>query len=206
MKTIYSIDPNLDYNTAGRQATIRKPVTVLVQKFDEDGYNKFKNDMDDAHNTGQEVIPIMIDSYGGAVYSLMGMWDIIKSSKLPVATMIQTKAMSCGIALFTAGTEGMRYISPYASLMMHEVSSMALGKVDDVEVGAEEARRLNDFLYKEMSKNCGHDKEFFAEIAHDKKHANWFITPTVAKKYNIANHIGIPDFKVSLKIDYTLEF
>ena len=55
-----------------------------------------------------------------------------------------------------------------------------------------------------MAKNCGHDKEYFKNIAHEKKHADWFITPRVAKKYNIANHIGIPDFQVTLSLKYEM--
>ena len=36
--------------------------------LDKDSAKKFQNDIALAHNTGQKVIPVVIDSYGGQVY------------------------------------------------------------------------------------------------------------------------------------------
>ena len=47
------------------------PVIVRVNKFDEDAAKKFDQEIARAHNTGQKVVPVVIDSYGGQVYSLM---------------------------------------------------------------------------------------------------------------------------------------
>ena len=43
------------------------PVIVTVNKFDEESAKKFQQEMGLAHNTGQKVIPVVIDSYGGQV-------------------------------------------------------------------------------------------------------------------------------------------
>ena len=59
------------------------PVIVRVNKFDEDAAKKFDQEIARAHNTGQKVIPVVIDSYGGQVYSLMSMISAIKHSELP---------------------------------------------------------------------------------------------------------------------------
>ena len=96
-----------------------------------------------AQNSGQPVIPVIIDSYGGQVYSLMSMISDIKHSKIPVATIVQGKAMSCGAILFSFGTEGYRYMDPDATLMIHDVSSMEIGKVEEIKASAEETERLN---------------------------------------------------------------
>ena len=79
------------------------PVIIRVNEFTEESAKEFANKMAAAHNTGQKVIPIIIDSYGGQVYSLMSMIGSINSSELPVATIIEGKAMSCGAILFTSG-------------------------------------------------------------------------------------------------------
>ena len=64
------------------------PVIIRVNKFDEESAKDFASQMSLAHNTGQSVIPVVIDSYGGQVYALMSMISAIKASELPVATIV----------------------------------------------------------------------------------------------------------------------
>ena len=122
----------------------KNPVIVRVNKFDETAAKDFTNSVGAAHNTGQKIIPVIIDSYGGQVYSLMSMISVIKNSELPIATIVQGKAMSCGALLFSFGEEGMRFIDPNATLMIHDVSSWATGKNSEIQASADETKRLND--------------------------------------------------------------
>ena len=137
------------------------PVIIRVRKFNEDSANKFTVDLNKAQNSGQPIIPIIIDSYGGQVYSLMSMISDIKHSKVTVATIIQGKAMSCGAVLFSFGADGHRYMDPDATLMIHDVSSMGFGKVEEIKADAAETERLNQKLYTMMAENCGHHKDYF---------------------------------------------
>ena len=121
----------------------KNPVIIRVNKFNEESAKKFSDEIGQAHNTGQKVIPVVIDSYGGQVYSLMSMIGAIKHSEIPVATIVEGKAMSCGAVLFTFGEEGMRFMDPNATVMIHDVSSMDWGKVEELKAGAKEADRLN---------------------------------------------------------------
>ena len=121
-----------------------QPVIITVNEFNEKSAKEFTSKMSAAHNTGQKVIPIIIDSYGGEVYSLMKMVSAIKNSDIPVATVVEGKAMSCGAVLFTFGEEGMRYMDPDATVMIHDVSSMAWGKIADLKADVAEAERLNE--------------------------------------------------------------
>ena len=160
--------------------------------------------MSKAQNTGQPVVPVIIDSYGGQVYSLMSMISDIKHSNIPVATITQGKAMSCGALLFSFGTEDYRYMDPDATLMIHDVSSMKWGKVEEVKAGAEETERLNQKVYQMMAKNCGQNRNYFLDIIHEKGHADWFIEADEAKKHNLANHLHVPSFKI--KVDVSFKF
>jgi hypothetical protein len=45
------------------------PITVVVNKFDEIASKDFRKQFQDALNTGQDVVPVIIDSYGGQAYS-----------------------------------------------------------------------------------------------------------------------------------------
>lgn len=179
------------------------PVIITVNRFDEASLKEFKDSFFKAQELGQPIIPIIIDSYGGQVYSLLGMLDIIKNSDVPVATIVTGKAMSCGAVLFTAGTEGHRYVGHNATIMIHDVSSGTFGKVKDMKVDVKEAERLNKKIYEIMAKNCGKDPNYFEDIVHKMGHVDWFLTPEEAVKHNLANHIRIP--KVMVKASVTMK-
>ena len=116
----------------------KSPLIIRVNKFDEESAKKFSDEIALAHNTGQDIIPIVIDSYGGQVYSLMAMISAIKHAELPVATIVEGKAMSCGAILFSFGEQGRRFMDPDATLMIHDVSSMDMGKVEELKAFTKE--------------------------------------------------------------------
>ena len=178
------------------------PVVLRVRKFDETTAKEFSTYVSKAQNTGQPVLPIIIDSYGGQVYSLMSMISDIKHSRIPVATIVQGKAMSCGAILFSFGADGMRFMDPDATVMIHDVSSMEYGKVEEIKASAEETERLNRKVYEMMAENCGHHKDYFLEIVHEKGHADWFLTPDDCKKHNLANHLHVPELKIETKVKF----
>ena len=178
------------------------PVVVRVRKFTEDSAKEFSELMCKAQNTGQPVIPIIIDSYGGQVYSLMSMISDIRHATLPVVTIIQGKAMSCGAILASFGEEGHRYMDPDATLMIHDVSSMNWGKVEEVKASAEETERLNKKVYRMMAKNCGHPENYFLDIVHQKGHADWFLDYEEASRHNLINHAHVPKLKIYTNVEF----
>jgi len=181
------------------------PIVIRVKKFDEASAKEFSDKMSKAQNTGQPVVPIIIDSYGGQVYSLMSMISDIRHSRISVATIVQGKAMSCGALLFSFGKEGMRYMDPDATLMIHDVSSMTIGKVEEVKADAEETERLNQKVYKMMAKNCGHHEDYFLDIIHEKGHADWFLEADECLKHNLANELHIPELKIEAQVKFKFE-
>lgn len=195
-----NIDPKI------KELELRKdPVIIRVNKFDEESAKSFSLSIAKAHNTGQKVIPIIIDSYGGQVYSLMAMIAAIRAAELPVATIVEGKAMSCGAILFSFGEEGMRFMDPDATVMIHDVSSMGWGKVEELKASAKEADRLNDKIYTMMARNCGKKDDYFMKIVDKKKQADWFLDSAEAKKHNLANHLRIPKLHIEVKVDIELE-
>lgn len=188
-----------------KEIELRKmPVIIRVNKFDEDAAKKFDDEMAKAHNTGQEIIPIVIDSYGGQVYSLMAMISSIKHAERPIATIVEGKAMSCGAILFSFGKEGYRFMDPNATIMIHDVSSMEWGKVEEMKAGAKEADRLNDKIYHMLAQNCGKADDYFMKIVDKKKHADWFLDAEEAVKHNLANHLRVPSLQIS--VDVSIDF
>ena len=181
------------------------PVIIRVNKFNEDSAKEFSNKMSLAHNTGQKVIPVVIDSYGGQVYSLMSMISTIKNSELPVATIVEGKAMSCGVILFSCGTPGYRFVTKEATLMIHDVSSGMVGKNEEIQASAKETARLNKKIYKILAKNCNKNKDYFLDEVKARGQADWFVTPKKAKELGLADVIGMPKLKVNVEVSIDLE-
>lgn len=199
MKWITKISPLI------KDIELRKsPVIIRVNKFDDEAAKKFDEDIARAHNTGQKVIPIVIDSPGGVVYSLMSMISAVKHAELPVATIVEGKAMSCGAVLLTFGTEGLRFADPNATVMVHDVSSMDMGKVEELKANAAEAERLNEKIYTMMARNCGKPDDYFLKIADEKKHADWFFDAEEARRHGLVNHLRVPKFNIT--VDVSIEF
>lgn len=183
---------------------VKLPKIIVVNEFDDDGAKKFYADFSEAENSDQEIIPVVIDSYGGYVYSLLAMVDLLRSSKKKIATVCLAKSMSCGAVLFSCGSEGYRFISPSSTIMIHDVSSWAKGKNEEIKASTEEADRLNQLIYHIMDTNCGHPDGYFQRVVHDKSHADWYLTASAAVEHKLANHIRIPNFEVSIKTETRL--
>lgn len=199
MRTIINLHHNIKFD-----GIVREPKVVHVRDFDEPAFKRFNDDFDEAHRTGQTIIPVVIDSFGGECYALNGMISIIRSSKVPVATILLSKAMSCGALLFSCGHEGYRYMSDLATIMIHDVSSYNKGKVEEIKADAVETARLNDVLYSLMEKNIGKKKNYLKDIVHSKGHADWYIDAKEALSHNLTNYIGIPTFTMTARLDFDL--
>jgi ATP-dependent Clp protease protease subunit len=183
----------------------KNPVIVRVNKFDEDSAKEFQDQIAQAHNTGQSIIPVVIDSYGGQVYSLMSMISAIKHSELPVATIVEGKAMSCGAVLMTFGEEGMRFADPDATIMIHDVSSGGHGKIEELKADVKEAERLDEKIFTMMARNCGKKDDYFKKKVFSKKHADWFMDAAEAKKHGIVNHLRVPKLNIEINVEIDFE-
>ena len=184
----------------------KEPRIITVNRFNEQEALQFRNTFKKIVDSGQSIVPIIIDSYGGECYSLMSMAETITESRVPVATIATGKAMSSGSLLLSFGTEGMRYIGPLSTVLIHDVSAGSMGKVHELRSAVDEAERINKLAYETMAKNIGKPKNYFLNMMKDNKHhADWFLTAKEAKDINLANHIKIPNIKIDVMNKITLE-
>lgn len=183
---------------------IRLPTVIRVNGFGEEDVKEFIESLRRAEEAKQDIVPIIINSYGGNVYSLLSMMDYIETCDKQIATIVEGKAMSAGAVLFSCGDEGSRYVSPNATIMIHEVSTFSWGKVNDIEVSTKESKRLNGLILRKMAKNCGQPADYFINLIHERSHADWYLTPKQAKDHNLANHIGLPKFKIDVSVTMEL--
>ena len=177
---------------------IEQPQIVVVQKFTDEGVKEFREQMERAHQTGQPVIPILIDSYGGTIYGCLDMIALVEKATLPVHTVITGKAMSAGAILFAMGQK--RYMAENATLMLHPASSWTCGKVEEVKADAKELERLNILIFKIVAERCGQPEDYYS-----KRHAEWYLTSKEAKRHKLCTHIGVPELKVEVSVKYSFE-
>ncbi len=205
MLNLVELSPHLKIKT--HSDLLELPRVVRVNNFSEECAAKFVKEISAAHETGQEIIPIVIDSFGGDVYSLLTMIDAVKSAKLPIATIVEGKAMSCGAVLLTCGQEGMRFSAPNATVMIHGVSNFAgWKKVEDLKADTKEAERLNELLFKTMAENCGKASSYFLDILlNEKKNTDWFLSAKEAKEHNVVNFVRVPSFKTVVTVKTVFE-
>lgn len=184
---------------------LKVPVIVYVSTFDDASAKQFDDDLQKAKATGQPVIPVVIDSYGGSVYSLLSMVDSIRNIGIPVATIAKGKAMSAGALLLSCGAEGMRYATPNSTILIHDVSSMVGGKAGDIAVEAAEVERLNKLLFTMLAKNAGKPDDYFTNLIFSKGRTDVYFTPEEALKHNLVNKIGDPQLRTRVVLTTTLE-
>lgn len=200
MKKILNIHPKLKLEVVADQ-----PDYVYVTKFDEETYKKFKDDFNKIDNANYPVIPIVIDSFGGQVNALMGMISVIRSCKKPVATIVESKAMSAGVILASCGTKGYRYMSPLASLMIHEVSSSVYDKITDMKARIAYSDSLNTQIMEILNRNCDKPKGYFQKMIEDRTNTDWFIGAKEAKKLGIIDKIGTPELNITASLNITFK-
>ena len=183
----------------------KEPKVITVNDFTEKAFKEFSKEFSEAHNTGQDVIPIVVESYGGYVYQLNAFLSLIESSDKIIATINPGIAASAGSVFLAAGTKGYRFASEKATVMVHEVASAHFGKVKEIEADAKETSRLNEQLLAQLDDYCGKVSGTFSKMIHDKSHADWHITSQEAKKLGLIDHIGMPKLvtTVSIKTEFT---
>lgn len=114
----------------------------------------------DADKPGEE-IKFYINSPGGVVTSGMVMYDTMQMIKSPVSTICMGLAASMGSILLSGGEKGKRFIFPHGEVMIHQPSlgGYIQGVSADLEIQAEQTKRVKDIGATILAKNCGKTKE-----------------------------------------------
>jgi len=204
MRKILTVDPQIRMQKI--HEFILEPIVIRVNEFDEEAVEQFEDQMDEAHETGQKIIPIIIDSFGGSSYGCQAMVSAVLRAKVPVATIVSGKAMSSGAILFGFGTEGYRYMDKFATIMIHDTWQVSAGKVEEVKADSAHGEHLNNSIYKRLASHLGHkDDGHFLKLIKAHNHADWFLTAQEAKKHKLTNHLHIPEMKIHVGLEMTFK-
>lgn len=180
-----------------------KPVTIRVESFDDSALKEFSEDFEEALESPQSIIPIVISSYGGSANGLLEMIDICRSSTAkPIATVAMGKAHSAGGFLLSCGWHGYRFASPGVSIMLHGVSGSSWGTVPSLMTSASESARLERLIYKRFEEGCQLPEGWVQSRMAERQFADWFMTPEEALRLGIIDHIATPRLRRRVQSAY----
>lgn len=130
-------------------------------------------------------IRMYINSPGGQVYAGMAIYDTMQQVECPVSTVAVGFTASFGTILLTAGTKGMRYALPNATIHLHQPLGGAQGQATDIEIQAQEILRLRSDLNRILSFHTGQPIE---KIARDTDR-DLYMNAQQAKDYGLVDSV-----------------
>lgn len=130
-------------------------------------------------------IRMYINSPGGQVYAGMAIYDTMQQVDCPVSTVAVGFTASFGTVLLTAGTKGMRYALPNATIHMHQPLGGAQGQASDIAIQAKEILRLRTKLNGILGHHTGQTDE---QIATDTDR-DIYMDAEQAKEYGLIDEV-----------------
>lgn len=127
-------------------------------------------------------IAMYVNSPGGAITSLMAIYDTMNFIKPDVATYCMGQAASAAAVLLAAGAKGKRFALPHARVMLHQPHIGGLeGQATDIEIHAREIIRVKEDMNQILSFHTGQPIE---KIRMDTDRDYW-MTAAEAKEYGV---------------------
>ena len=128
---------------------------------------------------------LYINSPGGSVTAGMAIYDTMKWVPNDVCTVAMGLAASMGQFLLSAGTQGKRYATPHARVMMHQPSGGIGGTASDIKIQAEQMLHIKKQMAELIAEHTGQTVD---QIEKDSDRDRWF-TAQEAKEYGFVDHV-----------------
>ena len=138
---------------------------------------------EDIKKTQVEPIKLIINSFGGEVYSGLALIDVIDNSRTPLYTICYGREMSMGLVVYAAGHE--RYASKNATFMYHEAAYPIEGKVAHHKQELKEVERIDKICDKYLISKTKLTQETLDNIKITQ--SEWYFDVDMAAKYGIVD-------------------
>ena len=138
----------------------------------------------EAIDPGKE-IKFYINSPGGVVTSGMVIYDTMQMISSPVSTICMGMAASMGSILLSGGEKGKRFIYPHGEVMIHQPSGGGQGTSADLEIMAEQIRKIKALGAQILANNCG---QTFEKVMKDFDRDYW-MDAEESVKYGIVDGV-----------------
>ena len=170
----------------------KKPTGRIISLGDIDGdsINEiieiiYEINEEDAKKTQKEPIKLIINSFGGELYSGLALIDVIDNSLTPIHTICHGAAMSMALVVFAAGHK--RLASKYATFMYHEAAYPTEGKVMHHKQELKETERTDKLCDAYLISKTKFTAKQLDDIKN--KRAEWYFDVKTAIKYGLVDEI-----------------
>ncbi|MCJ7511493.1 MAG: ATP-dependent Clp protease proteolytic subunit [Anaerolineales bacterium] len=136
-------------------------------------------------------IHMYINSPGGQIYAGLAVYDTMRQTRAPISTVAVGVTASFGTVLLAAGTKGMRYVLPHATIHLHQPLGGAQGQATDIEIQAKEILRLREDLNNILASHTGQS----LEVIERDTERDFYMDGEAAKKYGLVDHVLYPGEK-----------
>lgn len=173
-KRLFYISNDIDNETMGKMCF------NLLYLLQEDDSKEAKE-----KDFKREPIKIYINSYGGSVYDMWSLIDIILNAKSPIYTYCTGYAMSAAFQIFLAGRK--RFSTKHSTFMYHQMSCWRQGKYQDLVEDREQMDYLQKTIEEYVIDRTNLTKSDLDDIRERKR--DFFINPQDALKWGIVDEI-----------------
>lgn len=108
-------------------------------------------------------INVYLNSPGGSVTAMLGIYDTMQFVRAPVATTCIGQAASSAAVLLAAGAPGHRSVLPRSRVILHQPSGGGQGTLPDLAVQAKEIVRLRSQMEEVLAHHTGQSVERLRE-------------------------------------------
>ena len=129
-------------------------------------------------------INLVLSSYGGDVYAMLGTIDYFKTLPVKVNTHCVGACMSAAAVILACGT-GKRTMSENSTVMVHEGSAFEAGKTSDVLKGADHLKKLQSNINRILGEVTKKDQKFWEEVSKQ----DTYLTAEECLEYGIVDEI-----------------
>ena len=138
-----------------------------------------------AAEDSEKDIYLYINSPGGSITAGMAIYDTMQFVPNDIVTVGIGMAASMGQFLLTAGTQGKRYITPNARVLLHQPSGGFGGTSSDIQTQAQLIIDMKNRLAKITADATGHTVD---QVNADGDRDRWF-NADEALEYGFVDHI-----------------
>jgi ATP-dependent Clp protease protease subunit len=100
-------------------------------------------------------INLYINSPGGSVTALLGIYDTMQYIRSEVSTTCLGFAASAAAVILAGGATGKRFALPHSTVLLHQPSGGAQGQSTDIDLQAREILRLRALVNEILARHTG---------------------------------------------------
>ncbi len=108
-------------------------------------------------------IHLYINSPGGSVTALLGIYDTMQYIQSDVSTICLGFAASAAAVILAGGATGKRFALPHSTVLLHQPHGGAQGQSADIDIQAREILRLRALVNEILARHSGQPVERIAD-------------------------------------------